>query len=102
MAYSDIAKNVEKHGTAAAAEVVAFQNSHCTALKKVVEKERIECDFRLTRSLDVVVDQAMADRVEAGFSKQVKTMPKAMREIGYLGRKYVERVSQWQVLLSTP
>lgn len=52
-------------GIEAAEEVIAFQVAQITALKNVIEEEGISCDFLVTRSFDVFLDETLSrERVE--------------------------------------
>ena len=59
-----------KYGPSAAAEVVAYQLNQLTALKEVVEKEKIDCEFSLTRSFDVFFDEDHAREMQEFVSIQ--------------------------------
>ncbi|KAK3066239.1 hypothetical protein LTR53_017499 [Teratosphaeriaceae sp. CCFEE 6253] len=58
----------EKHGPTRANEFAKFVNDQIHALKRTVEKEKLDCEFELRRSYDVFLDADEADNVEAGFS----------------------------------
>jgi hypothetical protein len=51
--YFGISKYMKQYGTALAAEVARFEISHILCVKDVVAKEGIDCDFGLTRTMDV-------------------------------------------------
>ncbi|PYI09232.1 FAD dependent oxidoreductase superfamily [Aspergillus sclerotiicarbonarius CBS 121057] len=53
-----IAKQLcDTYGDAAAAQVMAHQLDQLSALKRVVDKESIDCDLKVTRSFDVFFDE---------------------------------------------
>lgn len=49
------------HGKKAAEEVASFEVRHLKAVGDVVKKEGIDCDFVLTRSIDVYLEEAGRD-----------------------------------------
>ena len=51
--YSQYKYFKSKYGEKGAAEIINFEHSHLKAVKEVVEKEKIDCDFVLTRACDV-------------------------------------------------
>ncbi|KAK2861243.1 hypothetical protein FQN49_004398 [Arthroderma sp. PD_2] len=63
---SNVAKYISRHGVEAAAEVVKYEVSHLRAIADVVEREKIDCDLTMTRSLDVYVDQEMVEKIRHG------------------------------------
>ncbi|KAH3663964.1 hypothetical protein OGAPHI_004678 [Ogataea philodendri] len=42
-----------RYGEKGAAEIVNFEHAHLKAVKEIIEQEKIDCDFVLTRSCDV-------------------------------------------------
>ena len=44
---------LESHGKEAADEVASFETRHLTEIGKLVKREKIDCDFVLTRATDV-------------------------------------------------
>ena len=55
--YGHIPVYIERHGIEAGAEYAEFEVSHVQAIKNLIAKEGIECDFTLTRSTDTWVDE---------------------------------------------
>lgn len=89
-------------GIEAAEEVIAFQVAQITALKNVIEEERIQCDFLMTRSFDVFLDETLCkERVDMVRGKIGDGLKTAEREVqildgrgaGVNAREGVERVS---------
>lgn len=88
-------------GIEAAEEVIAFQVAQITALKNVIEEEGISCDFLVTRSFDVFLDETLSrERVEMVRGKVEAGLETARKEVqildgqgaGVNGREGVERV----------
>lgn len=59
-----------QYGPSAAAEVVAYQLDQLAALKGVIEKEKIDCEFSLTRSFDVFFDEDHSREMQEFVSTQ--------------------------------
>jgi hypothetical protein len=59
----------ERHGVEAAIEVVEFELAHVPAIKEVVERENIDCDLNITRSMNVCLDAGRAARVKAVYDE---------------------------------
>lgn len=64
--YGHASKFISRHGVEAAAEIVKYEISHLQILADVIEREKIDCDFTLTRSLDVYFDQDVMNKVRRG------------------------------------
>ncbi|POS75665.1 FAD dependent oxidoreductase [Diaporthe helianthi] len=67
--YYNILKYTEKYGSANAAAFARFEAANVLAVKELVERERIECDFVLTRTLDVYLDEAHARSTHATYQE---------------------------------
>lgn len=64
LAIPHIIRVLEKHGVEIASEVGEFPVKQIYALKEVVDRECIDCDFLLTRSFDVWMDETQAREEE--------------------------------------
>lgn len=58
--YGHIPTYIDRAGAEAGAEIAKFEIAHVQAIKKVVEEEKIDCDFTLTRSYDVWCNEEAA------------------------------------------
>ncbi len=61
MVYSRIPCYTKQFGREAAVEVADFEFDHVPAIAALVEKEKIECDFTLTKSFDIHTDKVQAE-----------------------------------------
>ena len=52
------------YGVEAAAELAAFEAANVYAVKNLVESEGLDCDFQLTRAVDVYLDAQHAKETE--------------------------------------
>jgi hypothetical protein len=69
--YFNVSKYATKYSVAAAAEVALFEASQVLAMKRLVEKEKIDCDFVLTRGVDATVDAQLAKETIEAYHKLV-------------------------------
>ncbi|KAG4441750.1 hypothetical protein IFR05_002741 [Cadophora sp. M221] len=58
--YGHIPKYIERAGVKAGLEIAEFEVAHLDAIKNVIEKENIDCDFTLTRTVDVWINKTAA------------------------------------------
>jgi len=65
--YLGAAINEKSFGTKAAADLMQFEIDQVVDVKRLVEKENIDCDFELTRAVDVFTDRRVLDPVVAAF-----------------------------------
>ncbi|KAI8718229.1 DAO domain-containing protein [Fusarium sp. LHS14.1] len=91
--FSDIPKFTKLFGKAATAELAAFEASHVYAVKDLVEKENLDCDFHITRALDVFLGSTHADEVQATFKSLSQTADINLADVAFTGRDDAERVS---------
>lgn len=61
------------------------------AIKEVVEKEGIECDFTLRRAFDVFYDKAVADTTRKTFDQYKERIPYS-QQVDFVSDKYLEQV----------
>ncbi|KAF5014721.1 hypothetical protein F66182_14204, partial [Fusarium sp. NRRL 66182] len=58
--YSSMPKFIDRAGIERAVEVTEFEVAHLNAIKSLVEREKIDCDFTLARSIDVWCNEEAA------------------------------------------
>lgn len=76
----------------AAVDVARFEASQVLAVKDLVEQEKIDCDFVLTRACDVILDESLARETEEAFSKLAASGVADLHDVHFTGREYAERV----------
>lgn len=91
--YYNVPKYTKLYGTAAAAELAAFEASHVLAVKSLVESENLDCDFHLTRAVDVYLDPEHAKQTEASYRELVKAGVVDLRDVAFIPKGDAERVS---------
>lgn len=77
----------------AAAEISKHEVAHIQAIKQLVEEENIDCDFTLTRTFDVFLDEEFANKSKAAYDKMVKQGVTCIQDAHFTPAKYAERVS---------
>lgn len=90
--YGHIPTFVERGGEDAGAEVAKFEIEHCFEIKKVIEKENIDCDFTLTRTVDVWCNEEAAKAAKVVFDEMAGKFEYMKDAVFYTG-KNVEGVS---------
>ncbi|KAF5489963.1 putative oxidoreductase OrdL [Colletotrichum siamense] len=91
--YFNIPKYIEKYGVDAAVEVANFESSQVFAVKELVEKEKIDCDFTLTRTCDATLDEGLAAATEEAFAKLVESGVANLKDVHYTPRAQAEMVN---------
>ena len=84
---------IEKYGVEAAAEISNHEVAHIQAIKKLVEKEDIDCDFTLTRTFDVFLDEDFARKSKAAYDVRVKKGVTSIQDAHFTPARHAERVS---------
>ena len=91
--YSNFPKYSRLYGPEAAAEIAEFEASHIYAAKELIEMEGLECDFQLTRAMDVYLDEKHAGQVEEAYRALRKEGFANLRDVAFVPKKDVERAS---------
>lgn len=90
--YLTLAKNVKKFGARASVDVANFEASQVYAMKELVEKEKIDCEFTLTRACDATLDEGLAKEIEDAHVLLQEAGVANLRDVQYTGRESAERV----------
>jgi hypothetical protein len=90
LGWQNIPELCEKFGDEQCSALADFFLAQIPALKEVVEKEGIECDFALRRSFNVFYDENVASSFRAEFDKY-KHIPYA-KQVDFVADKYLEQV----------
>lgn len=83
---------IKKYGLEMAAAISNFEISHVQALKDLVERERIDCDFTLGRSMDVFLDAAQAVEAKGAYDKLKESGLVSLKDVQYTSAKNAEIV----------
>lgn len=90
--YFNLPKHIKKYGAKAAVDVARFEASQVLAVKNLVEEEKIDCDFVLTRACDVILDETLARETEDAFAVLSQSGVADLSDIHFTGQNYAERV----------
>ncbi|CZR59116.1 related to oxidoreductase [Phialocephala subalpina] len=91
--HAHIEKVTKEAGPEAAKELSQFQASQVHAMKRVAEKEKLDCDALLTWYLETSVSQPQADEQRKVYENQVENNLDFIGDINYIQPKYVEEIS---------
>ncbi|KAF4776077.1 FAD dependent oxidoreductase superfamily protein [Colletotrichum scovillei] len=91
--YFQVPKYTKLFGPEQAAKLAAFEASNVYAVKELVESEGLDCDFHLTRAIDVYLDPEHAKETEAAYRELVKAGVVNMKDVAFTPKKDAERVS---------
>ena len=91
--YYNILKYTEKYGAANAAAFARFEAANVLAVKELVEREKIDCDFVLTRALDVYLDEAHTRSTHATYHELRRIGVADLGDIHYIEGSDAEAVS---------
>ncbi|RSL76194.1 hypothetical protein CEP51_010188 [Fusarium floridanum] len=91
--FLNVPRTAKIYGAAAAAELAKFEAAHVYAVKDLVEREGLDCDFNVTRALDVFLDPGHAKQTEEAYKELVKANVVDLHDIAFTPMKDAERVS---------
>lgn len=63
--------------------MAVFEMNHVQAVKDLVEKESIDCDFILTRAYDVILDPELAEKTKKAFDGLVAERFPTVKDVWY-------------------
>lgn len=81
-----------EYGLEAAVEVLEFEESHVQAIKEVIEKENIDCDFVVTTAMDVQLSEPIRDKLKAGYEHLIDSGVSATKNVFYTSGEQAEAV----------
>lgn len=90
--YFQMPEYVERYGLEMAAQISNFEISHIQVFKDLVEKEKIDCDFILTRSMDVFLNEEHALKSKAAYDLLVKSGLASLKDVQFIPPKNAEIV----------
>lgn len=91
--YFQVPKYTALFGAAAADELAQFESSQVLAVKDMVEREGIDCDFVLSRAVDVCLDQEHADKCKREFLELQRDGRPSVRDVFFAEGAAAEAVS---------
>ncbi|KZF25800.1 FAD dependent oxidoreductase [Xylona heveae TC161] len=81
------------YGLEAAVEMAKFEMDQVKAVKAVIEKENIDCDFSLTRSVDPLLNEEHCKKVKAAYDKLREAGAINVQDVHFTPKENAERVS---------
>ncbi|KAJ5172866.1 hypothetical protein N7492_005459 [Penicillium capsulatum] len=69
--FNHIATVAAEYGVDAAAEIAAFEADHVQAIKDLVEQENIDCDYIVTKAMDVQLNEGHFQKLKDGHERLV-------------------------------
>ena len=91
--YGQMHKLLKNGGIEKGIEVVEFEVAHLHALKDLIEKEKIDCDFTLTRSIDVWCNEKAAIRAKDIHDTLLSRNVAYMKDVFFVLGKDAEGIS---------
>ncbi|RHZ46221.1 NAD(P)/FAD-dependent oxidoreductase [Aspergillus thermomutatus] len=90
--YGHIPTYIDRAGPEAAAEIAEFEIAHVNAIKKLVESEEIDCDFTLTRTIDVWCNEEAAEGARKVYERMKGHGFEYMDDVVFYTGKNVEGI----------
>lgn len=97
--FLNVPRTARIYGAEAAAELAKFEAAHVYAVKDLVEREGLDCDFNITRALDVFLDPAHAKQTEEAYRELVKANVVDLSDVAFTPKKGAERVTPTLIAL---
>lgn len=91
--YGHIPTYIDRAGDRAGAEIAEFEIKNLSAVKKVIDQEKIDCDFTLARSIDVWCNTEAAEKARSTYDQMVARDFEYMNDVVFYG-KDAEGVSE--------
>ncbi|PQE14213.1 FAD dependent oxidoreductase superfamily protein [Rutstroemia sp. NJR-2017a BVV2] len=91
--YGHIPKYIERYGAEAGEKLAEFEIEHVQALKELIERENIECDFVMTRTCDVWTTQQQVDQFKAVYEGMKSHGFKYMEDVEFTEGEDAEVIS---------
>ncbi|KAK8136166.1 Gamma-glutamylputrescine oxidoreductase [Apiospora sp. TS-2023a] len=91
--YFNVSNYIKNYGVKAAVEVAAYEASQLFAIKELVKKESIDCDFVMTRACDAILDPTLAKDSHEAFMELRKSGVANLKDVYHAYGKDAERIS---------
>lgn len=96
--YYSVSNYAVEYGFEAAAEVAEFEHMNLQAVSKLIVEQNIDCDFILTRAIDVQLGDDVNEKAKAGYERLRRTG--VAKEVFAIPDKFAEKVVK--IILSKP
>jgi hypothetical protein len=91
--YNFVATIEAEHGVEAAAEVAAFEAKHVYAVKDFVENKKIDCDYTVTKAIDVQLSSDHFQKLKNGYERLLSNGCEPTKQARFVNAKDAESVS---------
>lgn len=91
--YYNTPKYERLYGTEQASRLQKFESSQVLAVKHLVDSEGLDCDFHLTRAVDVYLDTEHAAQTKSAYQRLLRSGRFDLKDVHYTGKRDAERVS---------
>ncbi|CAI7641217.1 unnamed protein product [Penicillium glandicola] len=91
--YTPMTRAINRGGVERALEVIEFEIAHIHAVKALIEKEQIDCDFTLTRSIDTWSNEEAARKAKDLYDSLVARGLEYMKDVFFVLGKDAEGIS---------
>lgn len=91
--YNGIAGLAADHGVEAAAEVAAFEAKHVTYLKQFIDNANIQCDYVVTKAVDVQLSQEHSEKLKDGYDRLIQGGCEPTANATYIDTPNAEKVA---------
>ena len=81
------------YGVEAAAEVAAFEAKHVRVIEDFVKKEKIDCDYTVTKAVDVQLNEAHFNKLKGGYNRLMAGGSQATAGVQITEKNEAEAVS---------
>jgi predicted 3-demethylubiquinone-9 3-methyltransferase (glyoxalase superfamily) len=91
--YYSISRIANEYGIEAATELANFEFANVDAVADYIREEDVDCDFVLTRAMDVQLEASHQEKLRAGYNSLVEKGVEATKRTYCAPDKFAERVS---------
>lgn len=98
--YNAISGYASEYGIEAAAEVASFEAANVKAVTEYIQQNKVDCDFVLTRAVDVQLSTGHQRRIKEGYDKLIAAGLESTKDTFSVEENYAEMVSLLQLSAS--
>jgi predicted 3-demethylubiquinone-9 3-methyltransferase (glyoxalase superfamily) len=91
--YYSISRIANEYGIEAATELATFEFANVDAIANYVRGKDVDCDFVLTRAIDVQLSASHQEKLRTGYNSLVEQGVEATKRTYCAPDKFAERVS---------
>lgn len=91
--YNFISILAAEYGVEAASEVAAFEAKHVHAMKDFVDKEKIDCNYTVTKAIDVQISPDHFAKLKGGYESLISKECDPTKQARFVGTEDAELVS---------